>query len=234
MKVNITKTALLTAALLVFTAALPVQAGQGNQGNPGILPPQSSPNGKTYGEWAAAWWQWAFAIPTPSNPLADTTGQFAGLGQEGSVWFLAGVWGADNVVVRECTVPTGKMLFFPIANWVTAGWQFTGPDDVAGFVAWARGALKDAADQVADMACEIDGQPVANITAYREQSGPFPLTFPADNLWGHPEWELEKQTDILGMDEGYYLMLAPLSRGHHTIHFQAGGTMDVTYQLTVQ
>jgi hypothetical protein len=232
MKRYITKTAWLAAALLVVTATLPVQAGKGNQGNPGILPPQSLPNDKSYGEWAAAWWQWAFAIPTPMNPLADTTGEFASVGQQGPVWFLAGVWGANYQVVRECTVPADKMLFFPIANWVTAGWQFTGPEDVAGFVVWARGALKDAADQASGMACEIDGTPVLNIDAYREQSGPFPLTFPVDNLWGHPEWQLELQTDVLGMDEGYYLMLAPLKPGTHTIHFQAG-SMDVTYHLTV-
>lgn len=231
--IRIGNATLLAAALLAFAVTSPVQAGKGNQDNPGILPPQSNPGGKTYSEWAGAWWQWAFAIPTPINPLADTTGQYAAVGQEGPVWFLAGVWGAEGPVVRECAIPAGKMLFFPIVNFVTAGWQFTGPGDVAGFVDWARGALKGALDGVTGMACEIDGKPVQNLTAYREQSGPFPLTFPADNLWGHPEWQLELQTDILGIDAGYYLMLAPLKTGKHTIHFQAG-TMDVTYYLTVR
>lgn len=228
---KIGKAALLATALLAFTVASPVQAGKGNQDNPGILPPQSNPGGKTYSEWAAAWWQWAFAIPTPSNPLADTTGKYAAVGQEGSVWFLAGVWGAEGPVVRECTIPAGKMLFFPIVNYVTAGYDFTGPEDVAGFVDWARGALKGALDGVTGMTCEIDGKPAQNLTAYPEQSGPFALTFPAENLWDFPD--LANYTDCLGLDAGYYLMLAPLKTGKHTIHFQAG-TMDVTYHLTVR
>ena len=51
--------------------------------NPGVLPVVSKPHGKSYGEWAAAYWQWALSIPADRNPLTDTTGAFGGEGQSG-------------------------------------------------------------------------------------------------------------------------------------------------------
>ncbi len=231
MKISIAKTTLLAAALLISTAALPVQAGKGNQGNPGILPPQSSPNDKTYGEWAAAWWQWAVSIPAANNPLSDTTGQFAAVGQEGPAWFLAGVWGAQGPVERTCTVPAGKMFFFPIVNIFYVGWGWTPEDDVPTILAGWRAEMRVWLDGKTDVGCEIDGQPVQNLTAYREESPPFPMVFPEDNLFGMPE--LATVTDALAVDTGYYLMLTPMPPGKHTIHFHADA-MDVTYHLTVQ
>ena len=31
--------------------------------NPPVIPPHANAFGKTYGEWAAEWWQWASALP---------------------------------------------------------------------------------------------------------------------------------------------------------------------------
>lgn len=70
--------------------------------------------GKTYGQWAAAWWQWALSAPTPVNPLVDPVGADCAAGQSGSVWFLAGTFG--GAVTRTCNVPVGRSLFFPVAN----------------------------------------------------------------------------------------------------------------------
>lgn len=85
--------------------------GGGGNTNPGILPPQSKPYGKTYGQWGADWWRWALSIPADSNPILDPTGASCGLGQSGPVWFLAGTGGA--AVTRECSVPAGRALFSP-------------------------------------------------------------------------------------------------------------------------
>src|SRR5882757_5084559 len=68
-------TTLLITAIVSFSAAT-AGAGPGNAGNPGVLPPQSHPYGKSYGEWAAKWVQWALSIPADRNPLTDTTGVF--------------------------------------------------------------------------------------------------------------------------------------------------------------
>ena len=59
--------------------------------NPGVLPPNSHPFGKTYGEWNAGWWQWFFSVPASKNPGRATDGAVdCRVGQSGNVWFLAG------------------------------------------------------------------------------------------------------------------------------------------------
>lgn len=92
-------------------------AGRSEGGNPGVLPVESRAFGRSYGEWSAAWWQWAYGIPVPVNPLFDETGARCGTGQSGKVWFLAGVFNASGTAVRnDCEVPTGTALFVPILN----------------------------------------------------------------------------------------------------------------------
>ena len=64
---------------------------------------------------SAEWWQWALSIPTSVNPMTDPTGEFAVVGQRGSIWFLAGKWGGTTAI-RSCSVPQGTALFFPVTN----------------------------------------------------------------------------------------------------------------------
>ena len=61
---------------------------------------------------SAEWWQWALSIPTSVNPQLDATGQDAVVGQHGSVWFLAGVFGGGTAT-RTCSVPEGTGTLFP-------------------------------------------------------------------------------------------------------------------------
>lgn len=49
---------LLLLSLLALCASSAWAAGKGNEGNPGVIPPDAQPNGKSYGEWSAAWWKW--------------------------------------------------------------------------------------------------------------------------------------------------------------------------------
>src|SRR5262245_9772768 len=78
-------------------------------------PIRTSPEGQTYGRWAAEWWQWALGIPADVNPLTDTTGEHCAQRQVDQVWFLAGSVSTDPVV-RTCKIPEGKSLFFPLIN----------------------------------------------------------------------------------------------------------------------
>jgi hypothetical protein len=74
----------LFAALIAGAAIAPSNAL--GQAKPQVL-------GKTIGEWSAKWWQWAFAIPASTNPML---GGDCEQGQQGPVWFLAGVWGGGT------------------------------------------------------------------------------------------------------------------------------------------
>jgi hypothetical protein len=103
--------AVLAAAALVLTVS-PAFAQSEH-----VVPPQARPFGRTYGDWSAAWWQYVFSIPTPQNPLFDTTGAQCHVGQSGNVFFLVGsVLGTTDPIVRECTIPPGRMLFFPLVT----------------------------------------------------------------------------------------------------------------------
>jgi hypothetical protein len=67
-------------------AMIPVAQAHDDR-RPTVFPLDSSPYGNTYGEWSARWAQWNLAIPTPTHPNLDPTGEHCGEGQEGPVWF---------------------------------------------------------------------------------------------------------------------------------------------------
>ena len=81
--------------------------------NPGVIPPHARAHGRSYAEWGAQWWRWAYSFPVDQFPPLQSGELDCALGQSGSVWFLAGTVG-QGPVTRSCTIPTGKALFFPI------------------------------------------------------------------------------------------------------------------------
>jgi len=234
---------IITAFLLA--AASPVLAGNGNAGNPGILPPQSNPHGKTYGEWSAEWWKWVYTMPQSQHPFYDTADCTEG--QSGSVWFLGGTFVSTSpetgvyvgTAIRDCTIPSGKALFFPILNaeCSTVEGNGTTEADLRSCAVWLE-------DHITSMFCEIDGAPVKNLAQYRVQSPLFTFgPLPVDNILAYQRYDAPPGTTSPSVGDGVYLMLAPLSVGPHTIHF--GGRVDipewglftfmleVTYHLTV-
>jgi hypothetical protein len=237
------KPALLAIAVLGFAAGSTVLAGRGNAGNAGVMPPQSHPNGKSYAEWGAAWWQWALALPAEINPILDTTGASCGLGQSGPVWFLAGTSGAS--VERICTVPRDKAIFFPIINVLS---DYPCPPEF-GFEPTEGQTMEDFLTQNANMyignvtnlGVEVDGVALKNLYDYRATSSLYYFT--ADTSLTAVLDPCITGTPQPGVADGYWIMLTPLKRGTHTIHFTGacwipewnwGFTVNVTYLLTVQ
>ena len=197
--------------------------------NPGVLPIGSMPGGKTYGEWTAAWWQWALSIPADRNPILDPTGEFCGEGQNGPVWFYAATFG--NSAERSCTIPTGKMIFMPVFPCIFGAAVGdcepigSGPCDVPTLQAAAAAATLAA--EVLQVT--IDGVPVQSIRDYRAFSpGPFSITFPEGAVFGLPAG-----TFFPNVSDGYWLMLAPLSRGEHTIEVFVSAPSVGIQELTV-
>jgi len=226
------KPALLATVLLGFAVASSALAGRGNQGNQRVMPPQSHAFGMTYGEWGDAWWRWAISIPADINPLCDTTGSKATVGQSGDVWFLAGI-GCDLVSpVRTVTVPADKALFFPIYNWAYINTPEYGdpewsPEQETAVRQW----IADQMDAASGFVCQIDGVEVLNITSYRCQTpegGAFMVTFPEGGMWGMPAGTYGPT-----VADGIFLMLKPLPAGQHTIQWSSPNG-EVTYYLTVQ
>ena len=184
---------------------------------------------------ATSWWQWVFETSASENPLTDTTGQFAAVNQRGRVWFLAGNPGGTTA--RTITVPSGKALFFPIVNVfdvedaIIAGGVklFLVPQPVQVAQTFVSNVIATATG----FSCEVDGSPVPITAANLEQSTPFSLHLPADNILGVPAGVYYP-----AVDSGYYVLLPPLSAGQHTIHWAGSITffslsLDVTYNITV-
>lgn len=246
---------LVLAVALLVTAAQPAAKKEAGNPNPGVLPPQSHPDGKTYGEWGAAWQQWVFTTTTENCPVTDTTGERALVNQSGHVYFLAGTfgelpdtpWAAPNPVTRTVTIPTGIALCIPIANWglcYPEDLPGVAPEDAVDTMYEWLNAYFDAMPE-ADLACEVDGVAVKDLLSYRAQSDPFEICVPAVNVendlmryfLGDPSFSYA-EGGHLSISDGFYVMLAPLSAGEHTIHIRCGPTdapfCDVYYNLTVE
>jgi hypothetical protein len=173
-----------------------------------------------------------------SNPLFDETGAAIANAQSGHVWFLAGVINVSGTAVRSGTIPTGKALFFPIINFEADNLcpPIVPPLDVAGLRALASASIAGAT-----LEADVDGRVIQNPQQYHETSPVFSVTFPNNNVFQFFGCNVPAGTYSLPdgfVDEGYYLMLAPLSAGQHTIHFHgtvpsANFILDITYHLTV-
>lgn len=199
--------------------------------------------GRTYGEWSAAWWQWAFSIPVASHPLFENGD--CSVGQSGSVWFLGGKFcqtgqPCNGTATRSCTVPAGKGLFFPLNNVEDSapeepnyGCGNSLPPLVSGTIAERRQCVAMYVDAAPKLEADLDGRPIHNLKDFRVQSVEFEVTWPDDNvLTAIGEGPFSAGTYSPVVDDGYYLMLEPLSPGTHTLHFQAG-SQNVTYHLTI-
>ncbi len=220
-------------AVVTAAAALAVVGSQAAGAAPRratVIPPQAHPHGRSYSEWAASWWQWVLTQPVESNPVLDPTGANCARGQAGRVWFLAGSF-ESGPVTRECTVPAGTMLFFPIVNFVSCAFLTDPPEQRT--EEYLRSQNEFVRDNARDLSASVDGRPVRNLQArYFEESTLFDLVLPAGNIFGlDPGFVLEPCADA-----GYYLMLPPLPPGEHTIRFSGlldTFSVDVTYELVV-
>ena len=217
-RMNVVLSTLVVSGLLAATT-FTASGGTGNADNPGILPPGSTPHGKTYGEWGAAWWQWALSIPADRSPFTDRTGAFCDEGQSGPVWFRGG---AASSRETTCSVPPGKSIFMPVYNWIFGAGVYDCDPSVPGVpcdVETLRAAAAVATDAATVLEVTIDGVPVQNVRDYRATSPePFSVTYPADNVLGLPAGTYSPQ-----VTDGYWLMLAPLSKGEHIlrVHVEA-------------
>jgi hypothetical protein len=226
------------AAVSLSTVAMAIQpvvaAPSSQDNNPGIAPIQSHPDGKTYSQWAVAWWQWAAQTPDSTNPLRDKGD--CSVGQKGHVWFLGGTLSGDTreAVVRYCTVPTGTKLFFPIIN-TFYGAFLNDTDRTEKYVREQVAFIKN--ENLSLIEVQLDGVPVKNPSQYLEESPLFDVQLPTDNIYGLTANDAPQLLLSPSVDRGYYLFLQPLPPGKHTITWKAKlGTIkqDITYYIEVK
>jgi hypothetical protein len=192
-------------------------------------------------ELSAEWQQWALSIPTPENPQLDTNGKKCVVGQHGSVWFLAGVFGGGTAR-RKCSVPADKILYFPAINNV----QINSPNVCGELpenipVEDLRARSAAFIDGATNLLVEVDGKEVKNLR--RIQSEVFAVALPEDNVFDAPCAEAGLGNVPAGIyspavDDGFYVRLNPLRVGPHILHFHAENPSqdfveDINYNLTV-
>ena len=171
--------------------------------------------------------------------------------QSGPVWFLAGTFGGS--AERTIEVPAGKALLLPLLNrsWVTT--CVGEPRTIDGI---RELMLPFGADE---LVCEIDGVPLQGLDQYLVESRLFctgldliGVTTPEDLAQTCPGGasnpnclDLPNPEEHYGPDDGfgpgmaigYYVLIAPLHKGAHTIYAKGVNgdfTSEVTYHITVE
>lgn len=236
---------LLVGALLAFFTMETVGPAQAGPNGPQVAHINSTPGGQTYGRWAAEWWQWAVGVPPATNPLLDATGANCAERQVDDTWFLAGSF--IGPVERNCTVPPGKALFFPLINIAFFAFLNDPPEQQTEAFVRENGSCTEPAV----LSANIDGKPIGNLQRFTtgvsgSQSPLFNVQMPPDNLFGArtggafgrgsqpiPELVLSPSAE-----EGFYLYVEPLAPGDHTIEWLAtgcteGNEQNITYNLTI-
>lgn len=235
----------------VAAKAVEIQTKQGVSAPSFLFPRQATPYGVSYEDWVAEWWQWALAIPKAENPIL---GGPCELHQTGDVFFLAGTTGGAST--RSCTIPAGKGIFLPIANYIYKACpeyvgklaNYTCEDSMSEDVLHERSLAWAQNDKT--LLLEIDGVAIDGLDEYNAHSEVFTETsstvvservFPAcagpieANPCGVP-----LGTPRPAVGDGFWAMLHPLPVGQHQIHFaatinkpNAPFSLDVTYNIVV-
>ncbi len=237
---------IIAALVLVLGLLTPTTTPQAQSGgNPGVIPPNARPYGMSYAQWSAKFGQWGLALPVEGHPFFVCPEQ-PDTSQAGPVWFLAG-GPTECGALSPLMVPTGKSLFFPLVNAECSNLETGGGFAEGGFHGDTAAEQKRCAQLwadhivVASLFCEVDGVPVQNPARYRFVSPQYAFTAPTPWVFG------EVGGAGTSVADGYSLMLAPLSRGAHTIHFggafhlsvadgdpfDADFGIDTTHHLTV-
>ena len=212
----------MVRSALIVIAALAGSTAYGQASDQAVIPPAESILGLSQAEWSVKWWQWAFSFPRTSSPVSDKTGEQCGEKQPDGLWFLAGTYGTARAI-RTCKVPSGRILFFPLVNYVVYPRQGTSVSCFA--LASEAARLTDDPDI---LILQLDGRRIDLPLSHRQvpstcfdigagREPPAPLAPTAAN--------------------GYYVALRPMSPGTHTLDFGAilpSLQQAVTYTLIVE
>jgi len=218
---------------LILAATLLVFAGQADSNQSAVVqPPGFKLGNRSAVDLSVEWWKWAISSPDEINPVKDTSGVHCGIGQEGSVWFLAGGFGSSKIK-RSCLIPSGKYIFFPIVN--MAYYPREENNGATCQQAKANAAVNN--DTALNLFVEVDGVPVKNPKKYRARTDKcfdmferIPKAF--QPFKGYPS-----------ASDGYWILLKPLQSGRHTIKFSGkyNGTtdygqmvQDIEYDISVK
>jgi len=230
-----------SVALLVLIASAPAAAAGF------AVPPKGSVLRAIYGYLSGVWWKHFIELPVDDNPFFDASGELVQAGQSESLWFVAAPISdfVGGPYERSYHVPRRTALFVAILNAECSSLEgrpggpfYPDPDYpfYGGTEEEQRACANTWGNYIQDVFFEVDGVPIQDIAAQRVESPQFGLAPPDPNILGVPGGE------GTAVGDGYYVLLAPLSPGAHTLHYggRAVGTpfgdfgTDVTDHITIQ
>jgi hypothetical protein len=181
--------------------------------------PHAHPNGHSFGEWSARFWEWGMELPLAGHPFLETNSFDVTAGQSGNVWFLGAplVFDSTSSVTRSVTIPHGKKLFFPLlAGEISSLEGFPTEQEQRETAVWQADHFVPES-----LFCTLDGVALTNPTAYRFESPQLSFNAPTPWIFG--------DTGGAGtaVGDGYYVFLKPLHHGQHTLRF--GGRIHFTF-----
>jgi hypothetical protein len=175
-----------------------------------IFPPDPyRPFGRSYELWTIKWWKWLVSIPKIINPAFDESGVNCHSNQnDPNVWFIAGTFG--GFAERQCTIPLGKSIFFPIIN-IEASFNDTEVSSELELVSFTKTHIDDI--DVSGIQVKVDNMMIDKLDRYRISTPAFDLNFLEDNILNAKAGLTKAASD------GYWIFLRPLCRGLHTLFF---------------
>jgi hypothetical protein len=208
-----------------------------------ILPSGEPIGGVDQATLSQQWWNWALSYSPAVNPLLDTTGVFASLGDQGSHFFLAGAVFTTDPIVRNVTVRNDQTLFLPLIN-TFAGYTDEQMAEAGLTLSDIRTETTNFMGNVSGLYLRLDGSalPLADgspsLLAFRQPTGVFDLAVPSDNIFGAPAGTYRSFSD------GYWVGLAPFQNGVYELRFGGSNegtgpatgqnfSQDITYRINV-
>jgi len=234
----------LGVALMLAGLAHAAPSGKDDRCDASFFPPDSEPYGVSYEEWAERYQQWLFGFPATANPAADNAPPESN--QSGRVWYLATVTGSRSVT-RHMTVPAHTALFFSALSIRVNNKEC--PEDTTFSTAELTAKAEELWQTALTASVTIDGREVEGFddlqtSPFLVQTDAFEATLADhDNLQaaGGLTCVPDGITIYPNVARGVYLMVKPLSLGHHTIRIvgvagppdDPAFEKDVTYEIDV-
>ena len=218
----------LMAGMLLASTAGSVSAAKPAVG--GFLPANAHPHGYSLVDLATAWNAWAFSAPPEDNPFLNERCERSPT--DPKIWFLpeANPYGGPPAVT--CEVPQGAFLVFSpfFIEWSQAelidNWILDHPASEAEL----RAAVEDTFALVDSVEVTFDGQ-----TVTKADLADYVVVTDLDTL---PAGNLASPNPTDTMNEGFFMVIAPLSRGTHTLSaswdlpaFEAQAALTITIEV---
>ena len=190
----------LAAGLLMASVAVPVSAS--GPATRGFLPASAHPGGHSLVDLGTAWNAWALSPPAEDNPLLLARCEQSPI--DPRIWFLPEPF-PGGPVRATCEVPQGALLvvspfFFECSQ--------AEPDPFHGNnKAELRACVKRGFSLLSSVKLTLDGRKARHLGDHVVTTRLD--TLPANNLLG-PD-------PTLTMNRGIFMVIAPLSRGKHTL-----------------